>query len=181
MGVGPLGKPRRALVVSSVASLRSPAVVFREEQYFDWRAHVLIALVGLATGLALVRGHVWSLEVALGLLIGLALLMFLIVFLLHMTTEVGPTDLRVWFAWAPTNPRIVPVDTIRSIDVVSYRPFADYGFWGIRCGRDGDRAFIARGNRGVRLELTDGTRLLIGSQRAEALASALDRELRAGV
>ncbi len=57
---------------------------------------------------------------------------------------------------------------------MTYRPIADYGFWGIRAGRDGERALIARGNRGVRLELTDGTRLLIGSQRPEALAAALD-------
>jgi len=167
--------------VTSVASLQPPAVMFREEQYFDWRVYALIALVGLVTGLGLVRGRVWSLEVALGLLIGLALLMFVIVFLLHMTTEVSPTELRVWFGWAPTSPRIVPVGTVRSIEVVIYRPVADYGFWGIRSGRDGDRALIARGNRGVRLELTDGTRLLIGSQRPEALATALDCALRPGV
>ena len=40
----------------------------------------------------------------------------------------------------------------------------DYGGWGIRKGRDGKRVFNARGNRGVRLELSDGTRLLIGSR-----------------
>ena len=117
---------------------------------------------------------------ALGLLIGLALLMFVVVFLLHMTTEVGPTDLRVWFGWAPTSPRMVPIGTVRSVEVVTYRPIADYGFWGIRAGRDGERAFIARGNRGVRLELIDGTKLLIGSQRPEALASVLDLALRPG-
>ena len=100
--------------------------------------------------------------------------MFVIIFLLHMTTEVTPTDLRVWFGWAPTSRRIVPIGTVRGIEVVTYRPIADYGFWGIRSGRDGERALIARGNRGVRLELTDGTRLLIGSQRPEALATALD-------
>jgi hypothetical protein len=166
--------------MSSVATLQPVAAVFREEQYFDWRVYTLIALVGLLTGLGLVRGRVWSPEVALGLVIGLALLMFVIVFLLHMTTEVGPTDLRVWFGWAPTFPRIVPIDTIRRIEVVTYRPIADYGFWGIRVGRDGEKAFIARGNRGVRIELNDGTRLLIGSQRPEVLASVLDRALRPG-
>ena len=72
-------------------------------------------------------------EVALGLVIGLAFLMFVVVFLLHMTTEVGPTGLRVWFGWAPTYPRIVAIHTIRSVEVVNYRPIADYGFWGVRC------------------------------------------------
>ena len=114
-------------------------------------------------------------------MIGLAFLMFVVVFLLHMTTEVGPTGLRVWFGWAPTYPRIVSIHTIRSVEVVNYRPIADYGFWGVRAGRDGERAFIARGTRGVRLELIDGTKLLIGSQRPEALASVLDGALRPGV
>ena len=37
---------------------------------------------------------------------------------------------------------------------------------------------IARGNTGVRLFLTDGTRLLIGSQRPEALALAVEKAIR---
>ncbi len=167
--------------MTSVASLQPPAVVFREEQYFDWRVYAVIALLGVLTGLGLLRGRAWSLEFALGLVIGLALLMIVIVFLLHMTTEVTPAGVHVWFGWAPTYRRIVSIGTVRSIEVVTYRPIADYGFWGIRARRDGDRALIARGNRGVRLELTDGTRLLIGSQRSEALAMALEHTLRPGV
>jgi hypothetical protein len=167
--------------MSSAATLQPASAVYREEQYFDWRVYALIALVGLLTGLGLLRGRIWSGEVALGLVIGLAFLMFVVVFLLHMTTEVGPTGLRVCFGWSPTYTRIVAIDTIRSVEVVNYRPLADYGFWGVRAGRDGERAFIARGTRGVRLELIDGTKLLIGSQRPEALASVLDRALRPGV
>jgi hypothetical protein len=143
--------------------------------------YCLFALVEALTGLVLVRGHGWSREIVLGLVIGLVLLLFVMIFLLHMTTEVTPTHVRVWFGWAPTYRRIVPIGTIRSIDVVTYRPIADYGFWGIRTGRDGERALIARGNRGVRLELGDGTRLLIGSQRPEVLASAMDRMLRSSI
>ncbi len=43
-----------------------------------------------------------SVEFGLGLALGLGLLMVVIVFLLHMTTEVTPTNLRVWFGWIPT-------------------------------------------------------------------------------
>jgi hypothetical protein len=167
--------------MSSVVALQPVAAVFREEQYFDWRVYSLIATVGLITGLGLIRGRAWSLEVVLGLAIGLGLLMFLIVLLLHMTTEVNATDLYVWFGWAPSYPRVVPISSVRCVEVVTYRPIADYGCWGIRSGRDGEKAFIARGNRGVRIELSDGTKLLIGSQRPELLASLLDRAVRPGV
>ena len=60
--------------MSSVATLQPAAAVFREEQYFDWRVYALIALVGLLTGLGLLRGRIWSREVALGLVIGAGLL-----------------------------------------------------------------------------------------------------------
>jgi hypothetical protein len=153
-------------------------VVYREEQYFDWRIYAVIALGDVLTGLALARGRAWSVDFGLGLTIGLGLLMIVIVFLLHMTTEVTPTHVRVWFGWIPTYRRIVPIDSVRSVEVVTYRPIRDYGFWGIRSGSDGERALIARGNRGVRLELVDGSKLLIGSQTPELLAAAIDRSLR---
>jgi hypothetical protein len=167
--------------VSSAVTLQPAAVVYREEQYFDWRIYTTIALGEMLTGLGLSRGRVWSLEFGLGLTLGLLLLMVVIIFLLHMTTEVTPSDLRVWFGWIPTYRRFVPIETVQLVEVVTYRPIADYGFWGIRWGRDGERALIARGNRGVRLELKDGRKLLIGSQQPELLAAAIDRSLRVSI
>jgi hypothetical protein len=164
--------------VSSVATLQPAAVIFREEQYFDWRIYAFIALAEMLTGLSLVRGRAWSLDFSLGFAIGMGLVLVVIILLLHMTTEVTPSDLRVWFGWLPTYRRSVPIESIRSVEVVTYRPIAEFGFWGIRSGRDGERALIARGNRGVRLELTDGSKVLIGSQKPELLAAALDRSLR---
>ena len=97
-----------------------------------------------------------------------------------MTTEVTPTEVRVWFGWVPIYRRAVSISGIQSHAVVEYRPIADYGGWGIRAGRDGERVLNARGNRGVRLELADGSRLLIGSQRPEELAETIERARTAG-
>jgi hypothetical protein len=164
--------------VSSVATLQPATALFREEQYFDWRVYTLIASVEALTALAFLHGTAWSYELLLGIAAGTGLLLFLAVFLLHMTTEVTPTDVRVWFAWVPIYRRIVPLHEIRRIEPTTFRPIADYGFWGIRSSRDGERALIARGNRGVRLELTDGSLLVIGSQRPEELALAIQNALR---
>jgi hypothetical protein len=167
--------------VSSLATLQPAAVIYREEQYFDWRIYSLIFLGEIMTGFVLARGRVWSLDFGLGLSLGLGFVLVVIVVLLHMTTEVSPTDLRVWFGWLPTYRRTVLIDTVKCVEVVTYRPFADYGFWGIRSGRDGERALIARGNRGVRIELNDGTKLLIGSQTPELLAASIDGLLRRNI
>ena len=163
--------------VSSVATLRPATALFREEQYFDWRVYALIASVEALTALVLLHQNAWSRDLLLGLTIATGLLLFLTVFLLRMTTEVTPTDVRVWFGWVPIYRRIVPLDGIRRVEPATFRPIADYGFWGIRSGRDGERALIARGNLGVRLELADGSLLVIGSQRREELAMAITTAL----
>jgi hypothetical protein len=166
--------------VSSVVTLQPATAIFREEQYFDWRVYALIASLEVLTGLGLLQQKAWSIELLMGLVVGIVLVMFLVLFLLHMTTEVTPTDVRVWFGWVPVYRRVVPLGDVRRVEIVTFRPIADYGFWGIRYGRDGERALIARGNRGVRLELADGSFLVIGSQRPEELATTLENALRPG-
>ena len=78
-------------------------------------------------------------EVLLGLDGGTGLVLFVVVLLLYMTTEVTPTDVRVWFGWVPVYRRVVPIGEFRRVEIVTFRPIADYGFWGIRNGPDGER------------------------------------------
>jgi hypothetical protein len=166
-------------------------VVYREEQNFDWRVYAVVTVLELFAWGALawyVRRSPLPAHAALGEFHGLPVSWLAVLLLaaataglfalLHMTTEVSPADLHVWFGWFPVYRKRVLVVTIQRIEVVTYRPIADYGFWGIRIGRDGERVLNAKGNRGVRLELSDGTRLLVGSQQPEALARALERALR---
>ena len=181
--------------MSTVATMRPAATVFHEEQYFDWRVYALIAVLELVGGLA-----VWSGSLATGALsppswltsgrsnsplaavISLALPLLLTVYLLQMTTEVTPTEVRVWYRLgSDLPPGGVDLEFSDSHAVVEYRPIVDHGGWGIRAGRDGERVLTARGNRGVRLELADGTRLLIGSQRPEELAETIERARRPDV
>lgn len=176
----------------ALAAFPPPVVVYREEQNFDWRVYAFIALAEGLLWFALFCSYLSgvnpagvgerdaSAQLAIGFLVGLVLPMMLIVGLLRMTTEVSPTDLRVWFGWIPTYRRIVPISSIQKIEVVTYRPLADYGGWGIRLGRDGVRVLNARGNQGVRIDLVDGTKLLIGSQLPEDLARALERAMQPG-
>lgn len=176
----------------AVASFQPAAVIYREEQNFDWRVYLLVALAEACAGLTLIwlsqkganpvaSGGLAGLGLSLGAFGGISLPVLVLVGLLRMTTEVTPSHVRVWFGWIPTYRRFVPIGSIQKIEVVNYRPLMDYGCWGFFPRRDGERALRARGNRGVRLELTDGTRLLIGSQRPEALAIAIEQSLRPDV
>ena len=53
--------------------------------------------------------------------------------------------------------------------------FYDYGGWGIRRGRRG-WAYNVSGNRGVLLQLENEKTLLIGSQRPDELAAAIEAQ-----
>jgi hypothetical protein len=68
--------------------------------------------------------------------------------------------------------RIAVVD-IGKTEIVTYRPIEDYGGYGIRLTKRG-RAYIAGGNRGVRLTFAKGGKILVGSQVPEQLAQAIE-------
>lgn len=176
----------------SLAMVRPPGAVYREEQWFAWWVYGLLAGLMAAAGVILLLHSpdppgpgagagaiLWSVETPLVLGLGMTLPPILVLGVLRMTTEVAPTEVRVWFGLVPTYSHLVPLDAIRQVEVVRYRPIRDCGGWGIRRSRSGDRVLNARGDRGVRLTLEDGSLLLIGSQRPEELAEVLDRAIRA--
>lgn len=94
---------------------------------------------------------------------------------LRMITEVHDDGVQVQFIplWRK---RKIPFGEIRRATAKSYRPITEYGGWGIRWG-PGGQAYNVSGDRGVLLELTDGRRVMIGSQRAEELEAAIRTRL----
>ncbi|HKJ25937.1 MAG TPA: PH domain-containing protein [Myxococcota bacterium] len=149
----------------------APAL-FRETQRFLRNPWAMIgglaALIGCGSVL-LAPGGGSPLGGVIGLAVFAAVAGLLGVGALH--TEVRPDGLYV---------RLVPLtrqhrfawSEIVSAESRHYRPILDYGGWGIRFGRAG-KAYNVYGSRGVQLVLADGRRLLIGSQRADALAAAI--------
>ena len=67
----------------------------------------------------------------------------------------------------------IPVGDIVAAKACTYQPLLDYGGWGIKFGRGG-RAYSMGGDQGVQLVLRDGSRILIGSERPDDLARAID-------
>lgn len=66
----------------------------------------------------------------------------------------------------------IPLKNVVRAYYRAYNPIPEYGGWGIRTGMQG-RAFNMRGNEGVQLVLASGKRVLIGSQRPDELARAI--------
>ncbi|MEP7217274.1 MAG: hypothetical protein ABI876_00075 [Bacteroidota bacterium] len=75
----------------------------------------------------------------------------------------------------PFTHKHIPLKDIVSWEAVTYRPIAEYGGWGLRYASGKGWAYTVRGDMGLRLELSNGKRKLIGSQRAEELKEAIDQ------
>ena len=100
-------------------------------------------------------------------------LLALVFNLLCVRTVVNETQLVVTFGFVfPLYRRRIVLSDIVSAVADIYEPIAEYGGWGIK-GLPGNSALNARGNRGVRLTLQNGRRLLIGSQRPERLEEVI--------
>jgi len=104
------------------------------------------------------------------LLPALVLMVVLGILTLRQTTIVTPQAVSVRFGWLYRT-RIPVSDLVQAV-AVEYRPIRDYGGWGIR-GIGRRRALNSRGNRGVLLTKSDGSTLLIGSQKPRDLLTAL--------
>jgi hypothetical protein len=89
---------------------------------------------------------------------------------LRLTTTVTPDALSVRFGFLYKTR--VPLSEIALAEAVQYAPVREYGGWGIR-GVGRRRALNARGNQGVLLTRSDGSTLLVGSQRPRELLAAL--------
>ena len=109
-------------------------------------------------------------------IIGVGICSF-VFYVMKMETTVRNDGLHIRFY--PLIRRLIRFDDIERSEVRTYKPVREYGGWGIRggLGKAGG-AYNVSGNRGVQLELTNGKRLLIGSQQPEKLAQAIEIEMK---
>lgn len=94
----------------------------------------------------------------------------------RLVTEVRPGALSL--SYRPFHWTTIPISRVVRSYVRQYRPIAEFGGWGIRYGFGAGWAWNVSGNRGVQLELENGRKILVGSQRPEELQTALERARR---
>lgn len=95
----------------------------------------------------------------------------------HLITEVRSSGLYIKFYPFHRSFQKIDLDSVITMEVVTYRPMWDYRGYGIRYGAWG-KVYNVYGNRGVKLTYRGGKILMIGSQRPEELAGALEPGLR---
>jgi hypothetical protein len=94
----------------------------------------------------------------------------LLFWFMRLTVEVSPEAVQI--RYVPLRRRTIPLAEIQGARARQYNPLLEYGGWGIR-GWGDKRAYSTGGNRGVELVLTGGSRVMIGSDRADEMVQAI--------
>jgi len=100
-------------------------------------------------------------------------------FILKLETEVRADGLYVRFYPMHIRFKKFTGQDLAEFYSRTYRPILEYGGWGIRCSFTGKgKAYNVSGNKGVQFVLTNSKKLLIGSQKPDDLAAAIDQMLK---
>lgn len=159
--------------------------LFREEQHFrQWWLWALVIVPAAVAWWAFIRqviggepfgqnpGPDWLIWIVWAL-IGLVLpFMFgLISLIVDVTRE------AVHIHYRPFVRRSIPLSDVVRVEARTYNAVKEYGGWGVKGWSPAKRAYNVSGNRGAEVFLADGRSVLLGSQRADELAGAIQSGL----
>ncbi|HYH03873.1 MAG TPA: DUF6141 family protein [Bacillota bacterium] len=164
--------------------MKNESVCFKERQKFQqigiWVFFILLASV---------FWYGFIQQVIFGIPFGnkpasdLSLSFFLVVFgigfpllfyFLNLTTEVRNDGIYIRFAPFHIRFQKILFTDIDKYKIIKYRPFLDYGGWGIRYGIKG-KAYNVSGNIGMEFQLKNGKKILIGTQEPDNFKHAVDK------
>ena len=89
-----------------------------------------------------------------------------------LNVEVRSDHLFIWFGPLRLIRRRIRYSDIQRVGAITYRPFREFGGWGIRW-RPGKSAWSIRGNRAVNVELRNGKSVYVGSRFPRRLAGRI--------
>lgn len=129
-----------------------------------------IALIPLISAVAVASRPFIAYIAAAVILLGLALLYYA---RLTVKVEEGILSIR-FFPIHFLSPREISLDEVESFGAEEYSPIKEFGGWGWRWFPFRSKtAYSVSGNQAVRLELEDGTEIVIGTDKPEELEEAI--------
>lgn len=162
----------------------SPVLFAEKQQFRQWWLWLLLLCVN---GLMIygyckqvIGGVAFGSKPAsnLGLAIGFLSTLLITIFVLSVSldTQIKSDGIYVRFFPFRISYRRYGWEQISRAYIREYNPIMEYGGWGIRYGLFGrGRALNISGTKGLQLELTDGSKLLIGTQLPGELEAVLRR------
>ncbi|HCO95713.1 MAG TPA: hypothetical protein DIU00_17495 [Phycisphaerales bacterium] len=164
--------------------LRDTDNIYREEQKFGlwlrWLIYLSMGMAVVISVFALIKetapeGSQDTWEMVLGGIVGIGVPIAIagLFLFLKLETEVRPDGLYVRYLPFHIHFKRFGPEELSEYYARQYKPVREYGGWGIRYSFRNGKAYNVSGNKGVQLVFKNGKRLLIGSQRAEELETAI--------
>jgi hypothetical protein len=150
---------------------------FYEEQRFTqrWIQIVLAVLwVGLTTAAIVATATKKTGPIPAILSIAPITALILYFRILKLQVRIDTDSINYRFSPMHLKYRTIKRSDIEKMDVITYDPMQDYGGWGIRFGSKG-KAYTAKGNHGLYIQLFTGKNILIGTSKPEELQRFLSK------
>lgn len=155
-------------------------LLFKEEQSFvgTWMWYLVIGIsivsvAGTAMGLMFTSDE----GGIIGLIIAAIVTGGVIVLFFTSKLYVSIDNNHIYYRFPPfvSNEKKLAKEDVKEIYVRKYKPIMEYGGWGYRFRFRSGRAINVAGDMGVQLQLQNGKRLLIGTQKPEEMKHAVRR------
>ena len=159
-------------------------LIYSEQQKFSlllrWFVYISMALAALLSIMSVSQTASGQaspniLEILIGILVGVGVPIAVAALFVSMRfeTKVRSDGLYVRYYPFHIHFRKFSADDLSECYARQYKPIREYGGWGIRCSFRNGKAYNVSGNKGVQLVLSSGKKLLIGSQKADELETAI--------
>lgn len=152
--------------------------IFKEEQRFTQTWLIIIIVISLIVTLAIILKEIDKLTTSeIIISIGTIILASGLIFLFKLTTRIDEKGIHYKFFPFHLKFKTVFWNDIENAYIRTYDAISEYGGWGIRGGtlwyKAKGKAINISGNIGIQLELKDGKKLLIGTNKKEQAQDVL--------
>tara|TARA_R110002020_G_scaffold287003_2_gene502492 strand:- start:4859 stop:5347 length:489 start_codon:yes stop_codon:yes gene_type:complete len=153
--------------------------IFKESQSYlgTWIMYVIILtevpVIILMIVLYATTDDKQEMAIALGVVIGSLILVFILIFNLKLETRID--DKSISFRYTPFigKWRSFQKETIKSYKVINYSPITDYGGWGFK-GNKTTKAYSVLGDHGLLVDVGEKKKILIGTMKAKELTAFME-------
>lgn len=157
--------------------------VFKEEQCFTQTWLIILLLISVLVPIGIIineyqkeKSNMSTSEMIL--IISLMIICILPVFLFKLKTKIDEIGIHYQFFPFHFSLKTINWKQIKTAKVRTYDPIGEYGGWGLKGGffwsKKRGKAINISGDIGIQLELTNGKKLLIGTQKKKDASSVLE-------
>ena len=152
--------------------------IFKEEQRFTQTWLIVIIVISLIVPLAIILKEIDKSSASeIIISIGTIILASGLIFLFKLSTRIDEKGIHYKFFPFHLKFKTVVWNDIENAYIRTYDAISEYGGWGIRGGalwyKAKGKAINISGNIGIQLELKDGKKLLIGTNKKEQAQDVL--------